>query len=68
MLWYQRLISKCIKSIKVVGFNCYQIPAFSFLTLFMFETFMLKKEGNSNDAVEIEFLVGVLMISNKRYT
>lgn len=38
------------------------------MTLFMNESFNLKKEKNMNDAMEIDFLVGILMISNKRFT
>lgn len=38
------------------------------MTLLMNNSFYLKKEKLSNDALEIDFLVGVLMISNKRYT
>jgi hypothetical protein len=38
------------------------------MTLLMNDSFYLKKEKLVNDALEIDFLVGVLMISNKRYT
>ena len=38
------------------------------MTLFMNESFYLKKEKCFNDAMEIDLLVGILMISNKRFT
>lgn len=66
--WYLRLIHRSIKSIKFVGFNMNHVPAITNMTLFMNESFSLKKDKHFNDANEIDFLVGVLMISNKRHT
>jgi hypothetical protein len=34
----------------------------------MNNSFLLKKEGHLNEAQEFDFIIGVLMISSKRYT
>ncbi len=66
--FYVKLLCKAISSVKVVGFNCNSIPAITNMTLFLNESFYLKKEKHINDALEYDFFVGELMISTKRYT
>lgn len=59
---------KSINLIKVIGFNTNQIPAITSMTTFMNNSFTLKKEGHLAEAAECDLLIGVLMISSKRYT
>ena len=66
--WVFTLISRCIESIKVVGFNMLQIPAITALPIFMNESSYLKQRGHIFDANELEFQVGTLMLSSKRFT
>ena len=63
-----KLLSKGISLIKVIGFNCNQIPAITSLTTIMNNSFLLKKEGHIAEAFECDFIIGVLLISSKRYT
>lgn len=66
--WHGQLISLCLNKIKVAGFNINNIPAITCMTTFMNHSFELKKNKQLNDAFEIDFLVGVQLISTKRYT
>ena len=43
------------------------IPAITSLTTFMNNSFLLKKEGHTSEALEYDFVIGVLMISSKRF-
>lgn len=52
----------------IVGFNCNSIPAITNLTYFMNQSFQLNKLNRLQEAREIDFLVGVLLISTKRST
>ena len=62
-----RLLQKCILTIKITGFNCNNIPAITTMTHFINQSFYLKKEKRIEEAMEYDFLSGVLMISTKRY-
>jgi hypothetical protein len=61
-----KLIQKSIASFKVVGFNSNTIPAITVMSHFMNNSFLLKKEGHLTEALEQDFIIGVLLISNKR--
>jgi hypothetical protein len=63
-----KLIQRSITQIKVMGFNLNHIPAITSLTTFMNNSFLLKKEGHMSEALEYDFVIGVLMISSKRFT
>ena len=63
-----QLLAKAISSIKVVGFNIYQIPAITSMATFMNNSFLLKKEGNLSEVQDFDFIIGVLMITTKRFT
>ena len=67
--WAQRLMKQIITSIKVIGFNMNKIPAITNLSHFMNTSFYLKKEKQYlEDVLEIDFLLGTLLISSKRNT
>mmetsp|Transcript_30590 Transcript_30590/g.30045 ORF Transcript_30590/g.30045 Transcript_30590/m.30045 type:complete len:101 (-) Transcript_30590:237-539(-) len=53
--WFAKLINKCIRTLKIVGFNTNSIPAITNMTLFMNETFVLKKEKMMEEALEMDF-------------
>lgn len=59
-------LSRFIDKIVVVGFNCNAIPAITNLTYFMNHSFFLHKHNRTEEANEIDFLVGVLLITTKR--
>ena len=63
-----RLLLKSLALVKVIGFNCNQIPAITTLPTFMNNSFLLKKEARTVEAAECDFIIGVLMISSKRPT
>jgi hypothetical protein len=63
-----KLIQRSIGTIKVIGFNVNHIPAITSLTTFMNNSFLLKREGHMNEAYDFDFIIGVLMISSKRFT
>jgi hypothetical protein len=55
-----------VKEVVVSGFNCNSIPAITNLTYFMNQSFLLKRHKKISDAQEVDFLIGVLLISTKR--
>ena len=61
-------LSRFLEKIVVVGFNCNAIPAITNLTYFMNHSFFLHKHKRTAEATEIDFLVGVLLITTKRAT
>lgn len=61
-------LARFIDRIIVFGFNCNSIPAITNLTYFMNQTLYMRKSKKRQQADEIDFLVGSLMISTKRAT
>jgi len=69
----QHHIPKCMQtlltSIKVVGFNTMKIPAITNLAHLMNTSFYLRKDTlYKEDALEVDTLLGTLLISSKRNT
>ena len=61
-------MGRFIDKIVVFGFNCNSIPAITNLTYFMNQVLYMRKSKKWQQAEEIDFLVGSLMISTKRAT
>ena len=68
-LWAQKLLKHVMLSFKVIGFNLNKLPAITNLSHLMNISFYLKKAGcYLQDQVEVDFLLGTLLISSKRNT
>ena len=63
-----KLLTKTITNIKITGFNSYQIPAITNITYFINQSCLLKQNKQLDDALEYDYMSGVLMISTKRFT
>lgn len=61
-------LARFIDKIVVFGFNCNAIPAITNLTYFMNQAFYMRKQKKHHQAEEIDFMVGMLLISTKRAT
>ena len=61
-------LGRFIDKIVVYGFNCNSIPAITNLTYFMNQSLFMRKNKKYQQAEEIEYLVGTLMITTKRAT
>ena len=59
-------LSRFLDKIVILGFNCNSIPAITNLTYFMNHSFLLSKNNKVEEATEIDFLVGILLITTKR--
>ena len=59
-------LGQFIDKITIHGFNCNSIPAITNLTYFMNLSMLLKNNKKYKQAEEIDFLVGVLLITTKR--
>jgi len=67
--WAMRLVKQVLCSIKVIGFNLNKIPAITNLSHLMNTSFYLRKEKHYlEDCIEVDFLLGTLLISSKRNT
>lgn len=67
--WAARLLQLVLLSIKIIGFNMNKIPAITNLAHLMNASFYLRKEKvHLEDALEVDFLQGTLLISSKRNT
>lgn len=68
-MWAQRLLTLVLQAVKVTGFNMSKIPAITNLSHLMNTSFYLKKDKiHLEDALEVDFMLGTLMISSKRNT
>jgi hypothetical protein len=68
-IWANKLFSTVLSSIKIIGFNTNKIPAITNLAHLMNCSFYLRKEKiNLEDALEVDFMQGTLLISSKRNT
>ena len=66
-IWANKLLSCVLSSIKVIGFNTGKIPAITNLAHFMNCSFYLRKDKNNlEDALEVDYIQGTLLISSKR--
>ena len=63
---YRMYLDHFVKEVVISGFNCNSIPAITNLTYFMNQSFLLKRHKRLAEAQEVDFLVGVLLISTKR--
>jgi hypothetical protein len=67
--WAQKLLTLVLLAIKITGFNMSKIPAITNLAHLMNPSFDLKKDKTHlEDALEVDFMLGTLMISSKRNT
>lgn len=67
--WAQRLLEKCLTSVKFYGFNMCKIPAITNLGHFMNIGFYFRKDQvHFEDALEVDMMLGTAMISSKRNT
>lgn len=67
--WAKRLLSTCLETIKITGFNMTKIPAITNLSHLLNTAFYLRKNKvHYEDALEVDFLLGTLLISSKRNT
>lgn len=67
--WAARLLQLVLLSIKIIGFNMNKIPAITNLAHLMNTSFYLRKDKvHLEDALEVDFLQGTLLISSKRNT
>lgn len=67
--WAYRLLKTVLASIKVIGFSINKIPAITNLSHFMNVSFYLKKDKcHIEETIEVDFLLGTLLISSKRNT
>ena len=68
-LWAKRLLQKVLTQIKLTGFNMSKIPAITNLSHLMNTSFQLRKERvHYEDALEVDYMLGTLLISSKRNT
>lgn len=68
-MWATRLLKQVVQSIKIHGFNTHKIPAITNLAHLMNIDFSLKKEKiYLEDTLEVNILLGTLLISSKRNT
>jgi hypothetical protein len=68
-MWAQRLLTLVLQAVKITGFNMSKIPAITNLSHLMNTSFYLKKDKvHLEDALEVDFMLGTLMISSKRNT
>jgi len=68
-VWAQRLLSQVLQAVKITGFNMSKIPAITNLSYLMNTSFYLKKDKvHLEDALEVDFMLGTLMVSSKRNT
>lgn len=67
--WAQKLLTLVLQAVKITGFNMSKIPAITNLAHLMNTSFYLKKDKiHVEDALEVDFMLGTLMISSKRNT
>lgn len=57
-----------MKSFEVIGFNMTLVPAITNLTYFMNQQFFLQSKGKNQEAHEVEFMTGQLLVTTKRST
>lgn len=68
-VWAKRLLTLVLQAIKITGLNMSKIPAITNLSHLMNTSFYLKKDRvHLEDALEVDFMLGTLMISSKRNT
>lgn len=68
-LWASRLVQHVLQNIKIIGFNMNKVPAITNLAHLMNMSFELRREKTRvEDALEVDFLLGTLLISTKRNT
>lgn len=68
-IWAARVLQYVFSSVKVVGFSMNKIPAITNLSHLMNISFYLRQERvHLEDALEVDFLLGTLLISSKRNT
>jgi hypothetical protein len=63
---YRLYLDHFVKEVVITGFNCNSIPAITNLTYFMNQSFLLKRHKKVGESQEVDFLIGVLLISTKR--
>jgi len=61
-------LGRFIEKIVVFGFNTNSIPAITNLTYFMNQAFFMRKNKKHSQAEEIDFQIGMLLITTKRAT
>lgn len=68
-VWARRLLQKTLTQVKLTGFNMSKIPAITNLAHLMNTSFYLRKERvHYEDALEVDYMLGTLLISSKRNT
>lgn len=68
-IWASKLLKYVLQSIKIIGFNTNKIPAITNLSHLMNSSFYLRKDKYYlEDNLEVDFILGTLLVSSKRNT